>query len=450
MAYVTIPGAGNTQINVSVDGAENQALIDNYKSVLISSGMPHTLLATGFSTLPGGQGEITSSGTYSIGGASSASVVIGESVPSGSTSSSVLDTNVNVTLALTSSATVISGNAGNTTINTGSVSSVTVVGAAGNNVITASNNSSALIQTGNGNDTIFTGIGASTVDAGTGDNSITLGTGANFVRSEGQDTITGFGQHDVVTIIGGSSQVSLGSTALVIDAASASTVTLGENSTLAGGTGDTVTFTGSTGSVLGGMSDTISAAGNLNITDANNSTINVSGTLNFIGGSGDTTITAGNATVYGAAGLNAVVSATSGHVLFASMGGSETVNGASSTTALHAFGNSGYTVFIGGSAADTLVGGALGNVMTGGSGSANLFAFVDGTNGGSSVVTDFGSAAGNQIALYDYGYQNNNGLQTLLDSATVAGGNTTLKLSDNSTITFLNVTDLNSGDFQLS
>jgi len=54
------------------------------------------------------------------------------------------------------------------------------------------------------------------------------------------------------------------------------------------------------------------------------------------------------------------------------------------------------------------------------------------------------------MALYQYGLQNNNGLANVLSSATVAGGNTTIALSDSSKITFVGVSDLNASNFTLS
>lgn len=180
--------------------------------------------------------------------------------------------------------------------------------------------------------------------------------------------------------------------------------------------------------------------------------MSVSGSLTFIGGTGQSTITAASSTIFGASGLDAIVNATSNSTesLFVANAGNETLDGSNSVYGIHAFGNvvgtSGTQTFIGGTGSDTLVAGVGDATMTGGSGAMNYFAFRDGIAGGNYTITDFGSAAGNIVGLLNYTQSD---LTNALSTATTSGNNTTIKLSDNTTITFDNVTSLNSNDFQI-
>ncbi|AFW00579.1 hypothetical protein B932_0991 [Gluconobacter oxydans H24] len=238
--------------------------------------------------------------------------------------------------------------------------------------------------------------------------------------------------------------------ATVYDTTGSNSVTVGNNSFVTGGSSSTYFTTDASATVSGGLNDTISAAGDLQQIRGTGNSISVDGSLSFLNGTGNTTITAGNATLFGASGLNAQFDGTSGYSLFVGGDGDETISAASSHGVLEAFAGSGTTTLIGGTGADTLVGGTGNSTLTGGSGSSNLFALVDGHAGGDYTVTDFGSAAGNLVALYQYGLQNNNGLQDVLNAATVAGGNTTIALNDGSKITFVGVTDLKASDFTVS
>ena len=67
-----------------------------------------------------------------------------------------------------------------------------------------------------------------------------------------------------------------------------------------------------------------------------------------------------------------------------------------------------------------------------------MFVFSKGAVGGSDFITDFGSAAGDMVGLFGYGA---NAVQTALAGATsTAAGGSIIALSDNTTITFTNLT----------
>ncbi|MFT9091267.1 MAG: calcium-binding protein [Gluconacetobacter sp.] len=449
MAIVTVMGAAGTNVNVTVDGGDTLALANAYAKTLRESaaGNSFSTLQNGFNSASVGSsvGVITVGGAYALDGAY-VNIVAG--ALSGGASDSVLTTPVAIDAhEVTTPVDVISGTLGGTTF-LGGAAGGSFLATAGDNVFIGGNGSFT-INMGAGNDLVVTDHGNDTVNAGSGANRIFLGDGSNSVNSMGTDTIVGTMGTQSVTINAGSSLVLLGDNATVVDKASHSIVSVGGGSTVSGGAQDMVSFTGTSGTIAGAVSDTISAAGNLQVAEGVGNTISVPGSLPFLNGTGMTSVVAGQSTIFGAAGLTMTLGA-SGPTLFVANEGNETLDGAQASSPLHAFADGGNVTFIGGSGNDTLVGGTGSATMTGSSGD-NLFAFTNGpSSGGDNVITDFGSAAGNMVALYQYGYQNNNQLQTILSAATIAGGNSTIQLTDNTRITFVGITDLKTSDFTLS
>ena len=80
------------------------------------------------------------------------------------------------------------------------------------------------------------------------------------------------------------------------------------------------------------------------------------------------------------------------------------------------------------------IGGAGSSTLTG-SGGANLFEFTKVVGGGAATITDFNT--NNSVLLQGYGV---GAADAALQSATTSGSSTILTLSDNTKITFLNVT----------
>ncbi|CAP54864.1 beta strand repeat-containing protein [Gluconacetobacter diazotrophicus] len=449
MAIVTVMGASGASVNVTVDGGDTLALANAYARTLqdTAAGKSFATLQSGINMAGGGNAAavITVGGAYALEGAY-VNIVAG--ALSQGMSGNILTSHVDIsTLGVTTPVDVIAGTTGGTTFLGGDAGG-SFLATAGDNVVIGTDGDFT-IDTAAGNDLIDTGSGNDTVNAGSGDNQIYLGSGSNSVASMGQDTIVGDTGTQAVTIYGGNSLIVLGDAAAITDQAAGSTISVGGGSTVSGGTQDLVNFTGATGTISGAVADTISAAGDLQVRMGVGNSISVTGSLTFLNGTGMTTVTAAQATIFGGADLDMTVNA-SGRTLFVANTGNETLDGAASSMPLHAFADGGDATFIGGAGNDTLVGGTGSATMTGGAGD-NLFAFTKGpSSGGDNVITDFGSSAGNLAALYQYGYQNGNGLQAVLDSATVAGGNSTIQLSDSTKITFMGVTDLKASDFTLS
>ncbi len=213
---------------------------------------------------------------------------------------------------------------------------------------------------------------------------------------------------------------------------------------------DTVSQTPAT--VLGGQ-DTISAAGD-------GTQLSLGGTLSFLGGVGSGTRSVGdNATIFGTA--NSVYhyarQGSAGQSVFKTDHQSDALNpdnilfdASKSHQSLQAFAGIGDTIN-GGTAADTITvhntvtgGTDVGATLGGGSGSANLFQFLN-NKGGHYTISDFGKAAGNKIGLKATDEQ----IGQMLENQTVKGGNTTIDLpNDQGQITFLDQNQLHPKDFQ--
>nr|WP_230975587.1 calcium-binding protein [Acetobacter garciniae] len=398
-------------------------------------------------------GIVTTSGSYKVVG-NVGWLTVGSD--SGTTPGVPLDGAVTINAAAsTATTTVLGGATGGIVLQAGNQDGTFFAGTGNNQFTGQAGNWS--ITMGDGNDTVMSGDGSNTIAAGLGSNVIDLGLGVNFVHSAGQDTITASGGVQTVTLSGAGSTVLLGENSLVIDSGGTQKITVGGASTVVGGVSDTITMTGTDGTVEGGQGSTISATyGNLQTTNTDAASITVLQDLTFIGGTGQTHVTAGHATIFGSNGLDmsldmtdATTSATDN--LFAANAGNMTLDGASSAFGIHAFGdNAGTTgaqVFIGGTGADTLVAGVGEATLTGGAGDANIFGFRDHVAGGDYTITDFSAAAGNSVLLVDYDYTHASFQADVLDKAVHSGANTTITLSDNSKITFVNVASLNGTSF---
>ncbi|EGG76286.1 Iron-regulated protein frpA [Gluconacetobacter sp. SXCC-1] len=202
-------------------------------------------------------------------------------------------------------------------------------------------------------------------------------------------------------------------------------------------------------SVTGGSGDTISASASALLSGVDDSTISVSvpGTLQFINGASGIadTVTGGNATIFGTAGLDLTAS-TSGTTTYYASSGNETLDGGLSTGRLYAVAGSGNDTLVGGSGQDTLQAGTGNDLLKAGSGTTE-FDFIKGKDGGNDLIQDFGKSAANVVNLSGFDATPAT-IQSMLDNATIAGGNTTISLGDSTKITFVGVTDLKVQNFK--
>ncbi|WP_408886877.1 calcium-binding protein, partial [Komagataeibacter swingsii] len=255
------------------------------------------------------------------------------------------------------------------------------------------------------------------------------GNGNLLADSVSDSTIQG---HAKLTVEGGASDTIYGKGNLLADSVSDSTIQAQAKLT-----------------VSGGSNDTISASHSTRLDDVDASTISVSvhGSLTFIDGSNgiSDTVTGSYATIYGTAGLDLTANIGATTTYYASSG-NETLDGGLSTGKLYARAGSGNDTLIGGSGYDTLRAGTGDDLFVAGSAQTE-FEFIKGKAGGNDIIQDFGKSAGNVVKLSGYDAKTSS-IQAMLDNATIAGGNTTVSLTDNTRITFVGVTDLKVQNFK--
>lgn len=301
---------------------------------------------------------------------------------------------------------IVSGDGDLTFLSTGG-SGTLDTGGGNNRILELTGRGGWSFNTGGGNDTVFAGAGNNTISAGGGENVVMAGNGNNTIVSSGDDRILVGSGHDTVAVHGdGTTQV---------------TGSNGHLTFIGSGTG-AATVDGAAGSV------TIYAGG---------------GGGEFRGG------TAGHNVIYGGSGPTSIEGGGTGDQLTAGAGpttilageGNETLSGALSTANNVFYAGDGKDMIRGGSGNDTIMAGTGAATMTGGLGS-DVFTFTSG-DAAQVTIRDF-HAGEDTLKLDGYG---NDEVQNALNGATSANGATTLTLSDNTTITLLNVTHLNQSNF---
>lgn len=311
---------------------------------------------------------------------------------------------------------VLSG-AGNLTY-VSSAGNGSVVAGGGNDqiVIGASDSGPWLINTGNGNDTIRAlGAGDDSIDAGGGSNFIQLGAGMDQVISQGSDTImAGSGDETVVASATGShaaTDVVYGNSSMLFLVADAGATVFGGSGsdTLIGGTGPDVFYGGTSGN-------------------------------NFLQAG------TGSATLFGGG---------NGDQLYAGGSAAQALHAGSGNETLFGGGAAGQDTFYAGSGADQITGSTGKSTFVLGTGTATItavpsgslkdvFDAINGQAGGKDLVQGLSSASQLRIDLTGYGP---NEAADAVAGQTTNGSSVTITLSDNTQITFANITHLTSSNF---
>ncbi len=301
----------------------------------------------------------------------------------------------------------------------------------------------------NGNPIIDT-QGNATVTTGTGASTVNLAGGDNYVQANGNDTILSSSGNDTVSASSAVLDVAGSSGALTFFSSGGSTVSgSGAAMTVFGGSGGGDVVYGGTG-----LAEFIGGSGSSDFVGGQGAEIVFGGTGGgsisggaaggFIyGGDAATTISggAGNSTITAANGNTVLLNGAASN-LVAAGGGNVTLVGGGSTGNNSVFGGSGTDLLAGGAGDDYFMAGTGAATMTGGGGT-NLYAFQDGSAGGSTVITDFQTGA-DHLTLQGYG---SNAVAAALGSATVVGGSTLLALQDGTHITLTGVTNLTAASF---
>jgi len=282
--------------------------------------------------------------------------------------------------------------------------------------------------------------GSNTIDAGSG--SVTIPSGAEYVTSEGNSTVNLSGGAPTVAAATGNPLVFGNSASLTFVGGSGA-------ATVIGGTGGNSVSGGSGSLLLFANSATTYTTG--------------SGAATIIGGSGGLTavLGAGGGEVFGGSGgvnslwasngTAALVGIGAGDILTASGTGNDILVGGIGAETLNASQSTGNNAFFGGSGAESINGGVgndyflvgSGNETLTGNGGTDAYVFLAGAAPRTDTVTDF-NAASDLIILFNYG---SNAPAAALSSAVVAGGGTTVTLSDGTSIILPGVTNLTSANF---
>jgi Ca2+-binding RTX toxin-like protein len=380
--YVTVPGANNTHITNPYNTPYNLQVADQIASVLAVAKADQTLFAENYTggALPSVPSGDVGEIAVTVTGASSIAV------PAGYTFTAV-DQTVPGPVTISGGASLFIGNQNTTYFGKGGSGTVSIAAGDGNDLIALPTGTIYEVGLGNGNDTVY-GNGSGTVTGGTGSN-LFFGDSAG-----GTNEFNSYGSND--TIVAGAGAVSVNS--------------YGANPLVFGGSGSLQYIGGAPGNptIVGGT-----------------------GTETLFGGSGQ------NLTYYDARSTkpdSTILAAGSGNETLNAGGAKNGVELAAGVGTVTMIGTSGNDVFFGGSGVATMVG----------NGGTDTFQFASagepgGQHGGTNIITDFTSSD----SFNTIGYGANAG-QTALTSATVAGGNTTVKLSDGTTIEFLGVTNPNS------
>jgi plastocyanin len=360
-------------------------------------------------------------------------------------------------------ASTVAGGSGSATINAGSGGGLFIGGAGGNNVITASAGSSTLVGGGNGNvitaapnggnvifgssmgstsissgagsDTIVTAGSSSTISGGSGSSLlIFLGSGQNLVQGNGANTVVGSSDNDTI---------SAGAVGVLDFTNNASTQFIGGSaaSTVVGGAGSVTMFGGAGGGLyFGGTASSTVVGGSGSVTTSGGT----GGGLFFggLGGSNALIGTAGSVTMVGGGNGDVLTVANSAPDVLVATSGAETLNASGSSGTVVLFGGSGADVISLGSGTDVYVAGSASASVYAGSG-VGLLAFFDGIAGGSTTVSGF-TAGKDFLTLQGYAA---GAAQAALQGEKIAGGNTTISLSDGTQIVLVGVNGLSAASF---
>ena len=346
----------------------------------------------------------------------------------------------------------------------------------------------ALIMGGSSRDTISAGAagGNATISSAIGGNAlIGLGLGTAFVNGQGTDTIIGgAGQATVLSAAGGNALIGLGSGTAVVNGRGVDTIIGGSGSAVIGiannsfvalGTGDATISANQGSTVLGGT-----GSQTIGVREGGILLFAGGGRTTFIGGTGSSTVaggTSGHALIFageggglfssGSGGGNTIVGGQQsttifggggGDVLFAVGSAGTIIQAGSGNETLQGIGSSGADVFFAGSGDDLIGLGSGQDVVFAGTGAStvvagtgrDIFAFANGRSGGDETIVGFKIGV-DLISLQDYAEGE---IGRALNSATPTQGtaaglvSTTLTLSDNTRITFRDLTGVDGRFFR--
>jgi hypothetical protein len=297
------------------------------------------------------------------------------------------------------------------------------------------------------NATVIGGSNPMSVTSSGKDGVIMGGSGSFWVNDLGtSDSIGSFAASPTNVTLGGSADLLFGSSGTTDVSVS------GANDTIVASTGP-LTVNASTAVALFGNTGPLTfvgGAGASSIVGASggSSAVTVgSGGVTFWTGGNDTTSImggSGQTTLLGAANSSMFFSGSGAGLNFAAGDGNETLNASQSlTNNIYGGGldSTGGTTIIGGLGNDTMIAGAGADSLVGGPGDDRFVFFDQATSINSSGAHDYIQDWTPADGLFLIGYSPSESAASLLANATVANNSLTITLSDNTEITFNNVTD---------
>jgi len=404
MAIVTVQGANHSTITLSYDSDAN-ALLAQHVADVIRAGLDGGTISAADSKFgppppvpPGNSGEFVQS-TAGVTVLPRAYSFVVDTAPtavifgSGAPDESVLVGDGNLTFFATAGSGSIFGGGGNNLIS-----------------IPTSDAGAWHVDLGNGNNTVRAlGGGNDKISVGTGHNVIQLGAGSDFITSAGSDTILAAAGSETVVATGNEIVYGNGSSLLFLGSLGGGTTVYGGSGsdTVFGGSGPDLMFGGSKGNNFlqaGSGAATLFGGGD--------------GDQLYAGGAGAQELhaAAGNATLFGGF-------ASGNDTFYASTGTDQITTGQGNNTVVASTG------------AATVTATSGGNV---------LFDFIHNQAGGTELVQDLTDVG--QVHIHLAGYDVNEAANAVA-SQVVVPGSVTVKLSDNTTVTFQNVGSLTAGNF---
>jgi hypothetical protein len=468
----TVSGASTLPSPTTPGGTTTEVVLSGTGDVTVPAGYDYVVNnAVGPITISGSNAQFLSNdngATFFVSGQSTVAATGGD--------------NVIVVTSSPGGSYVVSAGTGDDTINV--FGTGTAAGGAGSNLIFAGGDGSTVLSSGQ--DTVVAQGGASTIDA-SGAGSLIFGefdstpsslamsvSGSQTTVSSGSSdtniTTTGgnalvFGSFDTPT--GSLTQIDTGTADTVVAGLSTTNITLsGSGALVFGGvsggstlnvldmgTNDTVSGLSSPTTVTAGAGSTglwaFGGSGGITFLggEAAATVVSGSGINSIVGGTGgivvasngDDTVSGlspGGATLFGAADHSVLYTGT-GNLEYAAGLGNETLDAGASTGNNLLFANtisSANDQIMSGTGNDTFVAGGGADTLTGGGGENTYFFLSKYTTGQENFITDAGGSDFVSLIGYD----------STQSSVQTVGSNTTLTLSDNTRITFLNLTSLSS------
>jgi len=454
-AASTPPGGTQTYVVLNGSGSVNATVPGGYDYIIGDKTAPSTIIGSNTTVLTNTVGatvEVTGAGTIAAAGGNNLLSGVGTYVISaGDGADTLLGTGAGM-LAGGGGSNVVVAIGANIIVSEGSGD--LIISETGNNSVGASGANVGILA-GSGEMFVFVSGSGAVVSSGNAQvNATTGGSGGNFFGGSGSSAgdlnVVAGGANNTISTFDSNANISTGgSNALVFGGTGALNADLaGANDTVIGGSGPATINASGNAMVFGGTGhiDFVGGTGTATLLGATGGSENImvgaGGVLFSAGTSNSSTVTAGAGatTLFGGTGSDINFVGSGAGFIFVGGSGPQTINASGSSTDNTFSGGSEPSSeirMIGGSGEDLMFAGPGSSTLTGG-GNEDIFAFFNSsTDGQGNVVTDFNASG--DIVVFS-GYSTTQSASSLQNAAIVNGSGVTLTLSDDTTVTFSNLT----------